>query len=49
MNVNESTIKYDYCIGCGICASVCQKNAIQMTYETGKYISKLLEEKCVNF
>jgi ferredoxin len=26
----------DYCKGCGICASVCPKGAIQMVLEEGK-------------
>lgn len=27
-------INYDYCKGCGICANVCPKNAIEMKPET---------------
>jgi len=36
IDVNEDktiTIDYDYCKGCGICASVCPRKAIEMVVE----------------
>lgn len=32
-NENKIEIDYDYCKGCGICASVCPKGAIKMVLE----------------
>jgi 2-oxoacid:acceptor oxidoreductase delta subunit (pyruvate/2-ketoisovalerate family) len=32
----EVLIDLDYCKGCGICAGVCPKGAIQMTLEDGR-------------
>ncbi len=30
---DKITIDYDYCKGCGICAKICVKNAIEMVRE----------------
>jgi len=33
VNDEKISIDYEYCKGCGICANVCNKNAIEMVVE----------------
>ena len=47
-NIIESTLKRGYCIGCGICSSVCPENIISIKYNENKeYQPVINEEKCV--
>ena len=49
MNINETTLKYNFCIGCGICAAVCPINAISMHWNEEYYNKPLVkEESCIN-
>ena len=49
MNVSNTTVQYDNCIGCGICKSVCPKNAISMIICEEIYAAPVIDaEKCVN-
>lgn len=37
MNINDSTLIYDHCVGCGICAASCPMKAIEMKFSDEFY------------
>ena len=40
---------FDYCFGCGVCASSCAKKAISITLNAGGFYTPIVEgSKCVN-
>ena len=42
INVTDTIVKIDMCIGCGICASLCPTNALEIKFnQNGEYNSKL--------
>lgn len=47
-NILESTLKYDLCIGCGICKAVCPKNAIEIRENEYREVNPFLNDKCIN-
>lgn len=48
-NICEATLNYDLCIGCGMCASLCPVNAIEMKKNDELFSAPVLNEnKCVN-
>ena len=47
-NVNESTVKLNYCSGCGICEVSCKQKAISIIYSDVKTYVPLINEKLCN-
>ena len=46
---NISTIvKNDFCISCGSCAQICEKNAIKYTFKEGLFKPIIDFKKCIN-
>lgn len=49
MNVLDTTLKNNMCIGCGACATVCTQQCIQMEYTAQKeFQPKINMDKCTN-
>ncbi len=48
-SILESTLQYDLCIGCGICAAVCPTHAISMQKNEELYFAPVIDDsKCVD-
>mgnify|MGYP000859697474 FL=1 len=48
-NVMGSTLAYNYCIGCGVCSSVCPTNAISMNYTEKKEYNPVVDNSlCIS-
>lgn len=47
MNIIDSTLKYDACIGCGICAAVCQNESITMRVTDNMDYEPLVGDTCI--
>ena len=47
LNINE-TLEKKLCMGCGICAGVCGKNAIKFKFDKGFFKPNIDNNKCVN-
>ncbi len=48
MNVTDIVTKHDYCIGCGICAAVCPKNNLFMSWSEQGELVPTSKIKCSN-
>lgn len=46
MNVSDDIVNNDMCIGCGVCASLCPGNNLEMIWKNGKYEVFLKSNAC---
>lgn len=47
-NVLETTVKYDLCAGCGLCAGICPKNALTIQWNTRGEYNPVQTAECNN-
>ena len=45
MNITTTTLKHDFCIGCGICAASCPSSSIEMKYNEDKVFYPVINNK----